>query len=411
MYEDPLWQVILYIGLAPLFRILHRDKNNVSLWALAIVSIVCQRYSSYGWGLCWGVLALTLLIFKMYLACGECIPQYKNVRRYNSSYLDNVNSQPTLHLNGKTPFDNGFEYGIIMCEEIIHLIRRFKTIVRPKVPAWALKNINNNLPATIRNEIRGMYEAIDSVYLNEVTYWDILMIQLVPELDNMACTCYAVYDENNQVIFGRNMDWLPFSSAQYSIVVNYKNHGYSSLVVPGLIGCVTAWNSQYVLAMNVVGGEQPPISGELMPSTLFNKNIMIQASTADQANALATDLMPNSSYHLTIADKTNVKSYSYYQGPDTTTHVRELFGNSSLSVLNWTYPDNDQGRYISQHRNMWIKRRESQKFAGGPEEKIRKVLQDCQTFETMHSVIFNWDESGRIAIEIAIDNGFAADLL
>lgn len=403
-FEDPLWQTALYVGLDPVFRLLHRDRDNVSLWCLGLLSVVCQFQTWYLWGLLWSLLAALGLLTKLYITCGPCVSPYTTRRQYRESYLDVDGDVPELVLNGKSAFDNGFEYGIIMCEEIIYLLNRFKRIVRPNVQAWVLKDINNSLPDNIRDEIRGMYEAIDSVYMNEVTYWDILMLQLIPELDSMGCTCYATKDSENNIIFGRNMDWLPFSSAQYSMIVNYKNHGYKSLAVPGLIGCVTAWNSQYALAMNVVGGDYQ-LDTESLPSTLLNKLVMITANSAKHAVELATDAQPAAPYHLTIASKEDVWSLAYGQGDDGDTHIRKLSdADTNLVVLNWTYPNNDNGRYISQYRNI---RTMNQTDKGA--NHVVNILRQCQTFETMHSLLFRFDSG--LSVDIGIDNGFAADQL
>lgn len=403
-FEDPLWQLTLYVGMNPMFRLMHADKHNVVSWLLGVLAASSLWRLAYWYALYAGTLGLFILIAKHYLVCGAMYNVYLTDRHYNNSTLDTSDpSVPTLYLNGATPFDNGFDYGIIMAEEIIHLVRRFKKIAGLKVPAWVLKDINNNLPDNIKSEIRGMYEAIDSVYFNTITYWDLLAIQLVPELDNLGCTCYATRSDNKKVILGRNMDWLPFSSAQYSIVVCYRNHNYKSLVVPGLIGCVTAWKDKFAIAMNVVGLERE-LDTKLLPSTLFNKMIMIQANTYEQATKLASDKHPASPYHLTIAGALDCSSFSYYQGEHENTHVRRMSEQSeNFAVLNWTYPDCQHGRYISDYRNTRTRELKNTGY-----DHVVDILRQCQTFETMHTVVFDFS-CGDLQVTIGIDNGFAAD--
>lgn len=403
-FEDPLWQLMLYVGMNPMFRLMHVDKHNVLSWLLGILSANSFWHSAYWNAVCFGTIGLFVLVVKHYLVCGAMYNVYLTDRHYNNSTLDTSSKVPTLYLNGATPFDNGFEYGIIMAEEIIHLVSRFKKIAGLKVSAWVLKDINNNLPDNIKSEIRGMYEAIDSIHFNAVTYWDLLAIQLIPELDNLGCTCYAAYNSDRQgILFGRNMDWLPFSSAQYSIVVCYRNHNYQSLVVPGLIGCVTAWKDKFAIAMNVVGLERE-LDTKLLPSTLFNKMIMIQANTYDEATKLANDKHPAGPYHLTIAGFLNCSSFSYYQGEHENTHVRHMLDQSeNFAVLNWTYPDCQYGRYISDYRHT-----RTRKLKNSGYDHVRDILRRCQTFETMHSVIFDFSQEN-LQVNIGIDNGFAAD--
>lgn len=171
-FEDPLWQLTLYIDMNPMFRLMHTDKHNILSWLLGILAANSFWHLVYWHAVCAGTLGLFILRVKHYLVCGAMYNVYPTDRHYNNSTLDTSDpSVPTLYLNRATPFDNGFEYGIIMADEIIHLIRRFKKIAGLKVPAWVLKDINNNLPDSIKSEIRGMYEAIDSVYSDTITYW------------------------------------------------------------------------------------------------------------------------------------------------------------------------------------------------------------------------------------------------
>ncbi len=401
--SDPLWQLTLYVVLNPMFRLLHADKGNVYLWMLGMLAVFAQCLKMHYAALGIGVLALGLLAIKQYLTCGECTQYYLENRCYNASRLVVHDVQvPTLQLNGKTPFDNGFEHGILLAEEIIHLIHRFKKFVNPKIPAWVLKDVNNSLPDNIRSEIRGMYEAIDSIYMNELTYWDILMIQMIPEYGGLACTCYAAYDSEDakkKVILGRNMDWMPFSSAQYSIIIEYKNHGYKSLGMPGMIGCVTAWKPNFALAMNVVGGNHHHDT-RLLPSMLFNKSIMIQANTYEHACRLASEKHPMADFHLTLACAEDASCYSYSVDD---TYVRKLSElKENLVTLNWSYPEHTNGRYISHYRDVRTKGLTDQGY-----DHVVEILQTCQTFETMHSLVFEFGESSDP--NISIDNGFAAD--
>lgn len=408
-FGDPLWQLVLYIGLNPLFRLMHVDKNNIVSWLLGVLGMANLWYVNNGvYAFCFGMVGLLVFLIKHYLVCGPMYKVYSD-RSYGHSKLDTSGDVPTLYLNSATTFDNGFEYGTIMAEEIIHLIRRFKTITRCHIPMWLLRNIDSHLPENIKHEMRGMHVAIESTHRGDVTYWDILTIQLIPELDNMGCTCYAARDCNGKVILGRNMDWLPFSSAQYSIIVCYRKYGYKSLVVPGLIGCVTAWKDDFALAMNVVNSDYE-LNTERLPSTLFNKMIMMKSTTYDDATVLASQEYPSAPYHLTIAGVDDVQCFSYYQASQEDhkdqieTYVRRLSGqDTNLSVLNWTYPGNQNGRHISDYRND-----RTTNLTDTGYKHVADILRQCQTFETMHSVIF--DFSGKVLeTSIKVDNGFAAD--
>jgi hypothetical protein len=396
-YTDPVWQKLLYIYLDPIFRVLHGDSYNISIVALVLVT---WYNISNVYGILFGILVFLLALVKFVLVGGICTTVYKQDRHYNNSVLKaNAPSMPKLYLNGKTAYANGYSQGVLLCNEIIHLINRFKLIVRPKVSHWKLKRVNDSLPPTIKSELTGMYDAINEAKPGALTYFDLLMMQMIPELDQMGCTCYAV-KESGTIVFGRNMDWLPMNSAQYSIIVEYENHDYCSLTLPGLIGCVTAWNNKFVIAMNVVGGKHTwNIDG--LPSMLCNKMLMITKKSVKSAHSHALNVIsPNCPYHLTIAEENDVICYSYNTNAPMYKPVKRRLSDSptdTLAVLNWTYPENNNGRYFSAYRN--------EKTKG---TDVISVLRACQSFSTIHSMIFKPKYGSFV---IAADNGYAADLL
>ena len=392
-YTDPLWQKVLYIYLTPLFRLLHADKHNLSIWTIGVLAAALGPIPR----LILGMIALVLLFTKEVLIGGYRVSAYKKGRFYNKSYLE-TGKTAHLYLNGATPFDNGYDHGVLLCDEIVHLVNKFKLIAAPTVPKRVLKHIDNKLPANIKEELRGLYTAVNDMRPNELTYNDLLMIQMIPELSNAGCTCYATLVDD-KITFGRNMDWLPLASAQYTVIVHYS--GYCSMVLPGLIGCITAWRDNYVLAMNVVGGElEWNVKG--LPSMIVNKMIMTKCNSGEDAREYAlNELIPSCSYHLTIVDNAEASCFSY----TTTKNDYDIFSryltqspDNTLTVLNWTYPDNVDGRYISAARHEKTK---------GPPQDVTDVLLKCQNFGTIHSLIY---ESDIEWISAATNNGFAADL-
>ena len=390
-YSDPFWQKVLYIYLDPVFRLLHCDKYNISVILMCFAAIICTKSI---FSLLFGLIGLGLFAIKTLVLGDSTRSIYTRSRQYNNSYLDISQDVPILYLNGNTAFDDGYEYGVLLCDEIVALITHFKYIVNKEVPFWLLKKINRQLPNVIKDEIYGMYKAINTAKPGVLSYFDLLAVQMIPELNQVGCTCYAV-KEDGHIKFGRNMDWLSFASAQYSVIVHYGN--YKSLVVPGLIGCLTAWNNSYVLAMNVVGGHDDwNING--LPSMLNNKMIMIKNSNALDARIYAKKLSPCYSYHLTIADKNEVSCYSYTTYPTSRKIFSRYLDNDTLVVLNWTYPENINGRFISAYRHNKTK----------PRQNVADVLRDCQSFSTLHSLIFDFKTN---TYQVNCNNGYAADLL
>jgi hypothetical protein len=392
-YIDPLYETFLFRTMNPMFRMMHSDIHNVFSIVCYLLAIWCDTWARLGFGL----LGLAVLAVKHYLICGPCIPVYTTNRVYGSSTLTIDEGIATLCLNEDTYYENGVAQGYILCEEIIFMINRFKLIVRPRLPAWFMKNIIDGMESHIANEMRGIYDIIKEKDPT-ISFDDLVLLQLAPDLGYMACTCYAVR-ENGQIVFGRNMDWIPFSSAQYSLIVRYVRGGFSSLTVPGLIGCVTAWRDNYILAMNVVGSNKKyDLLGT--PSTLLNRRVIHNGDTYEMAIYCATEpAKPAVAYHLTIANKKMVKCVSFRQTPDDKPYVRSFTDDMEcFTTLNWSYPDNQMGRYISAYRN-------TKTISKRP---VKDVLCDCQTFETAHSLIMNYNTND---LTISIDNGYAADHL
>jgi hypothetical protein len=388
--RDPIWQTILYIWLNPYFRALHYDKHYFLCNFTLFVSIYFKIYPLV-------LISILSIAIKYFITCGKCKSPYKD-RSFRNSRLDCRENIPVLILYGSVPYDIGYDYGILMCDEILFLINRFETIVKPKVKPHILKTLDDNLPEYMKQEIKGMVDAINSIHPYSITYNDILTIQMVPELDNMSCTCYANKDSEGNVIFGRNMDWLPFSSAQYSFVVHYEYYNYKSLVVPGLIGCVTSWKNNFALAMNVVGGDDN-LNTNNLPSMLFNKKLMMESESFEKAIEFAEKNRPMTSYNLTLASVEDVHSFSYKTNGRL--HVRKLsMRDKNLAVLNWTYPENNEGCYISKYRDNLTKNRSETGI-----RHVKEILRGCQTFETMHTLIFDFNREPYISI----GNGFSAD--
>lgn len=387
-YSDPLWQEVFYTYLDPWYRAMRLDEDNAFSWICLIIAMMCSNY----WRLGFGLFGLLLLYLKRNFICGPLHPVYKETRKYGNSMLYIDNGTPVLMLDGGNAYENGAAYGVLLGDEIIQMVNIFKKFIHREIPVWKLAQINENLPKQIYDELIGIYSSIEHYRPGAITYWDLLAMQLVPELDLVACTCYATRDDNGKIVFGRNMDWLPFSSAQYSVVVYYKQHQYRSLVMPGMVGCLTAWNSHFTIAMNVVGGHHGEFVDRL-PSTLFNKYLMIQCRTYEQAIKWATTHDPMAAFHLTIAGYESVECVSYYQ--DNGQHHRRVFGpdDEYFATLNWTYPGMDNGRNMSARRHQFT----------NAKRDVAEVLKDCQNFGTIHSLIFTSD-----TLDIAIDNGHAA---
>lgn len=233
--------------------------------------------------------------------------RYKVNRYHNKSFFGVTDGTRKLHLNGNNSFENGFDHGILLAEEIMDNINLFKKRANIKIPAWKLNDINKNLHINIRSELKGLTSAINSMYPGKVTYWDLLGFQLFTEFECFECITYAAKNKNDKVIFGHSINW-PVNYDIEPICIKYQN--YTSMSIPGFIGCITAHKDYFALATNFDMPKQEP-NNRFLPNSLFNKNIMICANTFDEAIKIASNNKPRNSCYLTIADYKDVYSFKY----------------------------------------------------------------------------------------------------
>jgi hypothetical protein len=412
--HDSIFDTIILVWLQPIFKIIHKDKYNIILWSLiAFFLITTNMY------LCFVLMPIILSIFIIrMLCCGRKTVIYNKYRRYGNSYLNPEEaSWAVMHLNEDTHYNNGYAYGKLLHKEILYVINRFKPFYINNIKARDIGDIYSSLPTDIKDELLGLYDALSSTFTSVQTYDkisfnDLISFQLLPETSSVGCTCIGAYDYENNLIFGRNMDWLPLSSAQYSIIINYSKYGYKSLVAPGLIGCITGWRNEFKLAMNVVG---IPIllEGRVgIPSTLFNKHIMNTCKTFKDASEIARTTIPFAPYHLTLADNRTMHRYSFHQHRDsdkddicksTKTHIEILTpsSESSMKTFNCAYPCMTMGRAATRNRHNKLAN-----LTMSNVDDVVKALKLCNTSITVHSLIFY---NGYIYV--GIDNGYAADSL
>lgn len=409
MQSDPLWQKILFLWMNPIYRVLHADKYNLIVLMLWTSSGIAVHLHHCGAGMLCGTFAIFIWLIKRYLICGPKFEVYRGVRRCDNSYLTpDRYRNAVLVLNEPNSYRNGYAYGEILADEIVHLVRRYMNIARPKCSPEMMIQVRKNMPTKIWNELEGMRDAIDKKYPGKISFDELIMLQMVPELTGLGCTVYGMRDNRRQIIFGRNMDWLPFSSAQYTVEISYAREGYTSLCLPGMVGCVTGVrnNNNYVLAMNVTGGKYYK-HFDRMPSMIYNRHLMQTCGTFTRAVQFMSDILPMSAYHLTITDYNTMHCYSYYQNAGETC-IRTLGDNpgDKLVVLNCSYPEMSNGRFVSNYRNEACKQNPSSYQSREVITHVIDTLRRCQSVETVHSGICDVSSFYFVA-----DNGYAADML
>ncbi|MBA3237489.1 MAG: hypothetical protein H0T62_03950 [Parachlamydiaceae bacterium] len=414
-----------------------------------------------------GVLLLATLaswLFQKYLTSDkhEITEQVFQAGEHEFGRLYYRGNIPILELDDSNPYGAGLAHASLLGEHIHRLKKNLDLILHgilrkpdadqiPKV----IEALKREIPEEYLEEMKGLTDGFNQ-WAKEtnnsaphVTVEDVLLMHLIADIKHFnpsqventlsghksiwerisdaltpspACTTLLHRDEEKGVIFGRNMDWCPFGhGGGESLFVVWKHSGVATLGVPGLIGAGTGWNrDRLTFAMNVSPGETSEVRG--MPSMLYNRHIVQNAHSVEDAESLMERVKPLGPYHLTLADPSgNGKSVSFYQGENQTDHIRSLdededLDEEVLQVLNYTYPKLEGNIFNSEGRRELLNR-----YFGGANKDINegksewynlidnalKLTPLVNAWMTLHSLMLV-PQSGDVAV--SWDNGYAADM-
>ncbi len=349
---------------------------------------------------------------------------------------------PILELNTQEPVKAGEAHGYLL-GSAIHELKSHLDLVRHTVlrepRACELRDILNEVREKIPQEYIDEMEGVANGYNRwaqeagktaRLTLDDVVLMHLIPDskhfhpkqvkshqnelLGAMACTSLLQRGTSDEgVIFGRNMDWIPFGDGGgKSLLIVWKPENVAALGVPGMIGVITGWNQKRLtLAMNVSPGETTEVRG--LPAILYNRLVLSEASTVAEAKNLMERVRPLGPYHMTIADaEEEAAAISFYQDADGKDFTRSLEDDQYLPVLNWCYPACEGGYFNSSGRDKLLNQ-----YMKGAKERVdhiegRKLINNALAIAplvnsriTMHSLVMlpKADE-----VELNWDNGFAA---
>lgn len=363
---------------------------------------------------------------------------------------------PILELNTEDPLQAGKAHGYLLgkfiyelkscLDFLVHTLLRDPTA--DKIPQ-VMQQLKSQIPKEYLQEMQGISEGYNQwaqeagvgafLQLDEV-----LLLHLIPDskhfspgileksfskeplvqqparehpLDLVACTSLLFLGAQGEVIFGRNMDWCPFGQGgAASLIFLWKPKKVAALGVPGMIGVVSGWNQyQLAAAMNVCPGLTTQIQG--MPAILFNRRLLEEASTIQEAQDLILRKKPLGPYHLTLADKEGEGAcISFYQGEGGQSYIRKLKEQAPLWVLNWRYPESQGGYFHSEGRETLLKHyfEQAKRFISSEAfdayQLVAYALQMSpwiNSWITMHSLLFR-PQSDEVAL--SWDNGYAASV-
>jgi predicted choloylglycine hydrolase len=393
-----------------------------------------------------GVVALLASIASwLFLTYGTCArheitehayqeAQWRGSRLYYRGHV------PILEFDAaNTPYDSGFAHGYLLGQHIHQLRSNFEWIMHSirgepraaEVSEW-LEAFRRTIPEDYLEEMRGLTEgyalwATQSGIESAITIEDLILFHLVPDsqhfrlgrdavgLATPACTGILCRDTDQSVIFGRNMDWLPFGDGGgKSLIFVWKNKNVALLGLPGMIGVVTGWNRDGVcLAMNVCPGQTNELRG--LPAVFYNRMILENAHSVQDVRDITDGVGPLGAYHLTVADRVgDAACFSFYQDEGEAHHVRNL-QNEPVFVVNWRYPECDGGTFDSCGRTRLLT-----EYFGQADQELgqdlerRKLVENAlrisprvNSWITLHSLLFlpSQDE-----VHASWDNGFAASM-
>lgn len=322
------------------------------------------------------------------------VRQYKEVHT-GSLLLKYENGIPCATFFDTDPYDRGFTHGKYFASYITKLsyMTRFLRLFK-KFPS------NITVPELHRMEIKGLVDGYNSTKpLLLLTENIAITWHLLP----MACTS-ILQREDDSIIFGRNMDWVPYGNlARNSILLRFN--GISSFTIPGIIGVVTGWNKDgLVLAMNVCPTET--VKG--IPSLFYNRLLLQSCKTPTEVKLYTETSVnqPLGMYHVTVTNKNEGLCVSFFQGRESNGSVPLHFYREFSDILktfNYRFFGDEKlsERFFSDAREKEV----NSLFEKG--EKIENIMASypVNNWITCNTLLFNLSKN---CVYIGFDNGYSA---
>lgn len=356
---------------------LHSDKYNIILCSICLLGMSYTHILR----LLFGLAGLCIYIIKYY-GCKKYKSIYNYTRKYMSSTLKphKSGSYAEIILKTRTAYDDGYALGSLLCYEIIYQVL---TMPHCNVNINTLRNIDDSLPVGIKHELMGMHAAIlnkTNSDLFQITYFDLLLLQIMPEINhnyNMSGACVISNNLDGSAIIAKNLDQLTYKKKNNYVVVHYKRENYSSIVTPGMIGVVTGWRKNYLLILNNKNNETILNSGN-MPCALFTKDIIRKYETFANAYKYAENSTPLNSCDLILSNNKTVYWFYYCPEKITDIFVHKFNNTKSVVLINGYTMVVDNINYLSVIRF------------------VINIIQSCNTYITKYTLLY---DNGNICIQ------------
>ncbi|MDR3625068.1 MAG: C45 family autoproteolytic acyltransferase/hydrolase [Chlamydiales bacterium] len=364
---------------------------------------------------------------------------------------------PILRIDSEDPYESGYTQGYLLRDALASLYRNIElclfTLAREKRPSKIgkiLDVVKSKIPEKFLLELQGLVDGYNSrkgLLESTITLEDLLYLQLMPDrmyfnpskvnatekekeeanplfsTQAVACTLTALYDKDNVPLFARTLDWFSFGNlGRLSLVISRINSAtrirVAEVSVPGFIGSLTGINSSGLsVAMNVTPYEKGITTIEGIPAAFYNRMILENCHTFDQAEKFIASQKPMGPYHLSVSDQAKAGTFSMYQKEDWTNawsqdrhnnhRLRLLTKQDVLITTNCSCNPEKHDMFNGKYRKSLIKdylERNSQI------QDPKEILSHTQSIPwvnnpfTTHGVIM-----GSKTLEVAFDNAWSGD--
>lgn len=367
---------------------------------------------------------------------------------------------PILKINSLEPKEAGYTQGYLLQEAISSLRANAEfcifTLGRQKRPSEflaVLNTVKSVLPNRFLLELEGMvegYNAKKGRFEKSICLDDLIYLQLMPDamyfhVENfkgiakrqnrspeseapfvsaqaVACTLLGLQNQEGAPLIARTMDWASFGIAgKCSLIISrlYETGMRTAEVgIPGLVGTLTGVNSRGVsVAMNVTGYPGKVDTVEGIPSSFYNRMVLEQCASFDEAAQFVASHRALGPYHLTITDPTKSGTFSLYQKHDWTGNwqkdkdnsycLRLLSNQIPLITTNCSCTPTKFPMFNSRYREEKIKEYLDKNKNIENTKEILKLSQSIPWVNnhlTTHRVLM-----GHQTLEVAFDNAWAGE--
>ena len=186
------------------------------------------------------LIILILISISVLFACApadryqqEVITLDNGTKQFRGGELKYVEGIAFLKLSG-TDYEMGLQHGVLLKEEREQFNKMLDKYA--SIPIWlrrlfmrsSLLSSAAQFPEFIQQEMQGLAEGAG------VTYVDVVYDNFVGAY---GCTS-ALFQDNNTLLHGRNMDWPKSEMGNYTVVIEYNPEGkyrYVSVMFPGVL--------------------------------------------------------------------------------------------------------------------------------------------------------------------------------